>query len=387
MSARKVDTWWARDAFLSLLARLEDDGFTGWDPYDALASPWLGRTARTSLSRRAAIQFGVRSPVNARALLGVPRLPHVKGLALCLSALLRTSETVVPNRNGTIERLVSLLADARVPCEAGHGWGYGFDVETRWGFYPRSKPNAVVTAFVVEALLDLADALPSSRRDDLTQGAISYAIGDLLTESCEGPYFSYYPGATAHIINANLLVAAFVARGAHDSAQRDLARSAMALGIHRQSIDGSWTYGDGPGLTWIDGFHSCFNLRSLAAWLRVDPDDEEVESCVRRGLAYYLRELLDADGAARASNRSRYPVDIHACASGILMLSELNCYSPDAAPALARLTDWTRNNLSRPDGFWAFRLYRNYRNNISYFRWGNAHMLLALASLAAVDDA
>ena len=33
-------------------------------------------------------------------------------------------------------------------------WGYPFDVQTRWSFYPAGSPNVVVTSFAVQGLLD-----------------------------------------------------------------------------------------------------------------------------------------------------------------------------------------------------------------------------------------
>ena len=33
-------------------------------------------------------------------------------------------------------------------------WGYEFDVQTRWSFYPARTPNIIVTTFVANAFLD-----------------------------------------------------------------------------------------------------------------------------------------------------------------------------------------------------------------------------------------
>ena len=38
-------------------------------------------------------------------------------------------------------------------------WGYPWDVQTRWSFYPAGSPNVVVTAFAASGLLEGAAAL------------------------------------------------------------------------------------------------------------------------------------------------------------------------------------------------------------------------------------
>jgi hypothetical protein len=43
---------------------------------------------------------------------------------------------------------------------------------------------------------------------------------------------------------------------------------------------------------------------------------------------------------------------------------------------------WTLANLRRRDGRFAFQRHRRYRNSTSYIRWNDAHMLLALSSVA-----
>lgn len=69
---------------------LEREGFAGWDPHDALNSPWIGRLARLHrLVGIALLQAVRRSPVNLRPLLGVPKGLNPKAMGLFLAAYLR----------------------------------------------------------------------------------------------------------------------------------------------------------------------------------------------------------------------------------------------------------------------------------------------------------
>jgi hypothetical protein len=79
------------EIFSRLSTALRKGGFSGWDPYDALSSPLLRSVAGTPLLRRAVIQLMKRSAVNLRPVVGVKRLRHTKGVALCVSAYVRAA--------------------------------------------------------------------------------------------------------------------------------------------------------------------------------------------------------------------------------------------------------------------------------------------------------
>src|SRR4051812_4492678 len=67
-----------------------DERWRSWDPFDALASPWLRQIpSGNPLLRQLAIQSVKRLPINVRPLVRVPRLRHIKGLALLVSAMAR----------------------------------------------------------------------------------------------------------------------------------------------------------------------------------------------------------------------------------------------------------------------------------------------------------
>jgi hypothetical protein len=180
-------------------------------------------------------------------------------------------------------------------------------------------------------------------------------------------------------------VAGLVAR-TRGVAAMSLAERAVAFTVARQRKDGSWPYGEGAGLTWVDGFHTAYVLDNLSRWHEAT-GAESVRKALERGLRFYLDRLIDSDGAARATPASRYPVDIHACATAITVLSRLRRFDHGALPAAARILDWTLEHMRRRDGRFAFQQHRRWRNAIPYVRWSDGHMLLALASFAeALDD-
>ena len=348
-----------------LASALERSAFAGWDPYDALSAPHLAAVARAPLVRRAVLQLIKRSPVNMRQVLGVKKARHVKALALLVSAYAQLGQ------DAHAAELASELALRAVCREDGAAWGYDFDVQTRWGYYRAGTPNAVVTSFVAHALLDVG------AHSDLVAAARRYAVRRLFRRHADATFFAYYDGSDTLIHNASLLVAGVFARSAPDD-ELEPARDAIQCALAAQRPDGSWPYGEGEGLEWVDGYHTAYNLDALG-WWHSRTDDAATREAIVRGLDLYLTRLIDDDGAARAGLDRRFPVDIHACSSAIYVLSRLRDYDERALPTATLVLEWTLRNMSRSDGRFAFQLHRHYRNSMSYIRWNDAHMLLALA--------
>jgi hypothetical protein len=368
----------ARAAFLSLSSALEERDFCGWDPFDALASPVLNKAAQTRLMRGGLIQLLKRSPLNLRPLLGVPQMQHTKGLALCTSAYAHMAHLEPEAGWGErAEDLAQRLVGRAVPAGDGLGWGYDFDVQTRWAYYRRGQPNAIVSTFTAHALLDVADLLDQDDLRTVARKTLRYVRKDLLRDADGEPFFAYYRESTVPIHNANMLVAGLLAR-CGDDADAELARRAAGFTITRQGSDGSWAYGVGPRLGWVDGYHTAYVLDGLRLLRERDPDDA-VDTAIVRGLTLYLERLFDPDGAPRATVESRWPVDVHAASSAISTLSALARFDPRSLAMAARVLKWTQEHLRRRDGRYAFQVRPRFRNGTSYFRWNDAHMLLALA--------
>jgi hypothetical protein len=367
-----------RSAAEALSKALEDCKFEGWDPYDALSSPALRVLARLPVLRQLAIQGLKRCPVNARPLLGIPQRPHAKADALFVSSYVRLDACGLPGARALAWRLADRLEAAALETGGGVGWGYGFDVQTRWGYYRAGTPNAIVTSFAALAFVDLHGADPQAKFDDLARGAVTFVCSDLLGDA--QPYFSYTRESTRAIHNANVLVAEFVGRCSEPGS--DAARSAadaIAYTVAHQRDDGSWPYGEGRGLEWVDGFHTGYVLGALRRW-HERTADPEVGAALQRGLDFYVERLIEPDGLPRASTTSRFPVDIHAASTAIWTLAEAGVFDPKTAAVASRVLDWTLARMRRPDGRYAFQLHPRWRNSIPYVRWSDAHMLLGLAS-------
>jgi hypothetical protein len=297
-------------------------------------------------------------------------------LALLASAWTRLAAVDVTDADGAIELADRLLAKTVVSAE-GAGWGYDFDVQTRWGFYRRGEANAVVTAFAMEALSDVAAARGESRFAKAAGDAAAFAYDRLLVDG-SAPYFAYYVGSRTRIHNASALIAAAILRStSSDDRASASAVAALDAVADAQRPDGSWPYGEEPGLEWVDGFHTAYVLTALVEAARVLGNARWQDSVVR-GLDYYLEALIDRDGAPRATARARYPIDIHAASSAITCFCRLSDLDPRALPTAGRIMRWTLTHMQRDDGRFAFQRHATRRDSTPYVRWNDAHMLLAL---------
>jgi hypothetical protein len=370
---------------------LETNDYSGWDPFDGLTSRLFRATFLDAVpfARLAWIQLLKRSPINLRELALVPATCNPKTLGLVLSARVRR-HGMAP-RDGHLESarpLVRRLASMR--CELTHAWGYPFPWQNRKFYAPPHEPNAVCTAFVVRGLLDFGFAARDDEAMRLALESLDFFTRTLRrTETAEGVCFSYTARDATLIHNVNLLCAATTAElGAliDDANARALAGRSADYTLAHQRVDGSWPYGEGPGQSWIDLFHTGYNLSALQR-LATLLDRQDCLASRERGFRYFDETFVSRDGAPRYSAASPWPYDIHAAAQAILTYLE---HRDTSGPALSRartVYEWTNAHLRLSAGQYAYQKRRVGLRRIVYARWSQAWMYRALAELASAGNA
>src|SRR5439155_11605771 len=131
------------DAFRRLLDYCRGEDFKGYDPHDGLNSRIFARLGfqRSPVARLVLSTLCRRSPLNLRPLLGVERGHNPKGIALCLSALVRYARiSPGPDVARLLEELKRLLRSLKSTGYSGACWGYNFDWQSRIFFY-RNTPR------------------------------------------------------------------------------------------------------------------------------------------------------------------------------------------------------------------------------------------------------
>jgi hypothetical protein len=366
----------------TLADRLDESGWNGVDPYDGLASP-LARLLPGGhwRLRQAFIQGVRRSPVNLRTLLGIrPRtMAAATGLGASASARLATDPLWRARRD--------LLARRTAECQIDAGsfrglWGYEFDVQTRWGFYAAGSPNIVATSFAAHGCLD-----GKSAEDE----RLAWLARGLLRHLWRGRYFAYTPGSDVLIHNANLLGAALAARLSQaPSLEAELCEAlekaaalAVRTAVEHQREDGSWPYGEGVRLGWVDGFHTAYSLLGLDQVLSRGIGGEG-RFALERGAGFYFRSLFDGAKPVFYAGRTDGPSDINNVATG-LRAAVWGARRGIVSPTFpADVLDHVRTRYWHERGYFkaASRRLRP-ASRLNYPRWAGAPALDALTAFAA----
>jgi hypothetical protein len=347
-------------------------GWRGPDAYDGLWWNWPRPLVAGRRRRQVFMQLHARSPFDIRKLYRRrhPLIP--KALGIFGSVGIRAAALTGDDRAAEIALEALDLLDGDISA-GPDAWGYHWDMQTRWSFYPAASPNVVVTAFGASGLLETA-------RPELCERAVRAArwVLDTLWVEPEG-YFAYHPGRPANIHNANLLGAWLVHVALPgDPLARERFKCVVADVLAAQLPDGSWPYGDESKLAWVDSFHTGYVLTCLARLSDVDP---AVAEAVARGARYYER-FFDADGRARLWPDKRYPEDAHAAGTGMTTLAALmraGAVDPQLLERVARRV--IERNIK--NGHAVYRRYRWGATTVKYLRWADAHVALGLVDAAA----
>lgn len=341
----------------SLLEWIEQRDWMGFDPYDGLRTlPFNPSTPRL---RQLQVQAVKRFPFDLRRCFGAQTFVMSKSLALGLMAM---------GELGEQERATSLQSRLLERRLENGLWGYEFDVQTRWGFYPAGSPNVIVSSFAIHALVDTM----SEEKVEILEASTEALVSHFLEPAHSGPFFRYTDDSKTLIHNANMLAAAAVARASRrlgNEEWEEIANNAATTSIACQSPAGSWPYGELRNLRWVDGLHTAYVLIALD-WLAIPG----TESSLDKGLTFYRNRLFTNEHRPLARADGRRGGDIHDVATAIWALSRLAKTRSELDHAL-RVLPWIER-LRKPDG--SYRM--SATNRVSYMRWGQAHTLLGLAA-------
>ncbi len=358
----------------------------GSDPYDALNATRLSSPLRrTATGRRILTQVVKRSPIDLRGPLGIPPGRSAAALAWVASAYARDDGTISGDPVKHLGDALQGLGELRLAAYSEPCWGYHFDVQTRVFFYPRVTPNTIATAFAGHALLDGYARSGDPRWLELASGTADFLLAHVpATAGSQGSFFGYLIGDRTPIHNASLLICSLLARLARETASAELAHSAaqgVAYTVAHQRPDGSWPYGEQPGLSWIDNFHTGYVLEALMRCRAAGIGGSDLDAALERGLAFYRRELFCDDGAPKYYPGSLYPIDAQCVAQGIQTFAIAASLEPGYADWAWRVAGFALARMRRRDGAFIFQRRRLWSNRTPHVRWCQAPMLLALAHL------
>lgn len=382
MSDRSADV---RSALLVLDEHGDSSDWVGPDPYEGLnahGAAWL--INHSPIGARILIQAVKRSPLNLRPLLGIRPTPNSTTNAWVLSAYAGAQFLTATEQSDRVRRAVDRLVQLRSPRFEENAWGYLFPTQSRVFFYDRNTPATVTTVWAGHALADAAAYLDDDKCLEQATSAARFLVTQVpQTPDSPGAYFGYLADDSSPIHNSNLHACALLARiGAltGDPMLVERAAEGVRWSLARQRVDGSWPYGETPGLSWVDGFHTGYVLEALDTYRRYAADDSVSEAWTA-GLAYYRDQLFLRDGTPKYYSDSVYPIDASCVAQAIQTFAIASDHDVAYLDQAGHVFDWALANIRRSDGLFMFQRRRYWSNRIPHMRWAQAAMFLALSHL------
>ena len=386
------------DSFRLLREYCEREGFKGWDPYDGLNSkvfqalPFLKKSA---LCRLVVIQGFKRSPINLRRIAIVPKEYNAKGIGLFLSGYCNLYNAVKANPKlaeslgsadslkSQINELAELLISLQSNGYSGACWGYNFDWQARRLFlFPKFTPTVVATNFCATALMESFEITGEKKYLEIALSAANFVIKDLhRSDYKDGFLFSYSPlQGNDTVFNASLLgsrLLSFCYKYTGNEEYRNLAEQSIKACCAGQKENGAWVYGMLPVQSWVDSFHTGYNLDALIAYQEQTADDK-YNKYIEKGFEYYIQNFFEADGTPKYYDNRTYPIDIHCPGQLLVTLARLH-KTEEYKNIAEKVINWTIRNMQDKKGYFYYQLKPGVSSKISYMRWSNAFMFNALS--------
>lgn len=372
-------------SFEKLKIYCEAEGFKGWDPYDGLNSKVFKalQMDKVPFFRLAWIQLFKRNPLNLRTMMMVPKEYNPKGLGLFLTGYCNLYKADPKAEYlEKIDFLANKLIELKTPGFSGACWGYNFDWQSRAFFLLKGTPTVVATSFIASALMDAYEVTQNHLYLEVALTSADFVMNDLhRTLKSEGFIFSYSPFDDTCVYNASLLGSKLLARiysYTNDKSLLDAARGSVIACANAQRKDGAWIYGELRLQSWVDSFHTGYNLECIYEYQRYS-GDESFQPHIDKGLRYYLEHFFLEDGTPKYYDNKTYPIDIHAPAQLIATLNRLDALKENKE-LVDRVLAWTINHMQDPKkGYFYYQLKQAKSSKIPYMRWAQAWMFYAFS--------
>ncbi|MBS1763453.1 MAG: delta-aminolevulinic acid dehydratase [Bacteroidetes bacterium] len=368
-----------------LQSYIEGENYKGYDPYDALKSPFLKLPFLRSnkLIRFGSQQLVKRSSLNLRPLLFVPKGLNPVTLGLCIQAYSELCGIYPEKKNEYTDKINKLITELKKLIPHGFKgacWGYDFDWEARYAKIPAYQPTVVATGIITNGLYVAWQLTGNKEALSLCESAGEFVIHDLnRTYDNENNFcFSYSPFDKQVVFNASmkgarLLAQLYEATGKEE--YKTIAGSAVAFVMNHQRSDGAWIYSTSDAGTWVDNYHTGYVLDCLHAYQHCC-NDLTWQQQLEKGINYYLKNFFEDDGMPKFYDKKSYPVDCTAAGQSLLTLALFGHFTK-ALDVAAYMTE----NMQSKNGSFYFRKYKNHTEKISFMRWSNAWMFAGMATL------
>lgn len=381
-----------KESFSKLEEYIIKEDYQGYDPYDTLNS-WIPFKYFGKWPSAIATQIQKRNPVNIRFILGIKKGINPKAYGLFLQAYSILYQKSLDNKylekaNFFFEWLCKNYSEGY----SGKCWGYNFPWSNPEKYLDAFVPSAVVTSFVAKGIYQYYQTTKKEEAVGLLKSACVFLNSDLeKVIDNTGISISYTPIQKDICYNSSLLAAEVFSKTYRinkDEKLKELAIKVVEFVIDKQYEDGKWNYSLNLDQTkeqeQID-FHQGYILESIYE-IKTDLGitNQKWENSIIKGLKFYIEQQFHNTGRSYWRLPKKYPVDIHNQSQGIITLLKLREYYSGSEKTAMIIANWTINNMQSKDGHFYYQKFMTHTNKISYMRWSNAWMFLALIYLITI---
>jgi hypothetical protein len=379
----------------SLIRYVEEEKFMGYDPYDTLNSPLLEKLPG-SLPKFVVLQIQKRNPINLRQILGIKKSYVHKGMALFLNSFSRLAHAERKNGNSdtytnyksNCDFIYKWLLENRTNGYNGSSWAIHFPIAKVNSVRQKNDPSSVLASFVGDALFEYYKAFKYEKVVELMKDIAVFILSHIpKTETNDGICFSYTTKNTDIVFNANMHVARFFSQLYYITSDKDylsIADNCVRFTIKHQKADGRWVYSTdlkNKERHQYD-FHQGFIIDCLFDYIQLtNKKDLGLITALGSAAEYYRNILFYDNGTSLWRYPQKWPIDIHNQAQGIITFSKISILLPKYFEFAHVIAKWTIENMQSEKGYFYHQKWPFITNKISYIRWGQAWMLLALTTL------
>jgi len=377
--------------FQSSLKKLEHylikEKYQGYDPYDILNSyipfKYFGKWPAAI-----ATQIHKRNPINIRPLLGIRKGINPKAFGLFLKAYsLLYKKTGNAEYFNKAEYFFNWLKRNYTEGYSGYCWGYNFPWANPEHYYDAYTPSSVVTGFVIKGIWEYYLITKDEQAKEIVLSASDFILNDIpVTQDDKGLCYSYTPLHKDLCFNASLLAAEILAISYNFVKNNEIKEKvikAVDWVVAHQKSDGRWNYSidlisrkQREQIDFHQGYvlESIFNIKEILGIRK-----ESWDTALKRGLKFYIERQFTKEGWSYWRLPKKYPIEIHNQSQGIITFLRLAAYYKNAKKFAKTIAIWTIRNMQSKDGYFYYQKFNVYTNKISYMRWSNAWMFLALS--------
>ncbi len=371
------------DAVKKLYKLIQREEYRGYDPYDALLSPFL----KLPLLNSRIVRFGTqqvlkRFPLNLRRLLLIKKGLNPVTIGLSIQAYSYLQKVFIEEKNiftNEISKLKKMLVENSSQGYKGICWGYDFDWEARYTKINAYIPTGVATGINTNSLYESYLLTKDVEMKELIIDAANFVRFDLNKSYEEDSFcYSYSPVDNQFVFNASMKAARLLSQVYSLTGNEELkaeATNAVKYVAVNQRANGSWAYANHDARTWADNYHTGYILDCLHSYISLC-DDRQYLPHFEKGLEYYVNNFFIENRIPKFYDNGIYPIDSTGAAQSILTLARFGFLNK-----ALNVSEWYIENMRNKRGGFYFRKFKYYTDRTEFMRWSNAWMFTALSYL------